>query len=190
MFMKNAKWWKVGTFPVFTSWTFLWTGLHHPCLPGISPISPIVWRTNTSPVKRGCDGVRWRTWTDWLEWRARGVSLSPGVTADSQCLGIHCEAEKSLCLCPCPWVCAPWNHLVSHPHKLQILCTHARARGWQHCLGCIFGHNFLTDILVKFPSWTQNAVSQFRGPFSFFQSFFCGNEQLKWTKAAAIHIGA
>lgn len=99
MFMKNVKWWKVRTFSVSTSLTFIWTGLHHPCLPGISPISPIVWTTNTSPVQVGVmvSGDGWRL-TGWSDGPGVWVCF-PGVTADSQCLGIHCESEKSPCSC-------------------------------------------------------------------------------------------
>lgn len=197
MFMKNVKWWKVRTFPVFTSWTFIWTGLHHPCLPGISPISPIVWRTNASPVNVGVmvsgDGLGLTGWSD-----GPGVWVClPGVAADSQCLGIHCEAEKSLC--PCPWVCATWNHQVSHPCKLQFgKCS---ANTVHTCMGTWLPTMSRMCIQTQFSDWFSSKIpilntarsqpgAQFRGPFSIFQSFLSGNELLKWTKAAVIHICA
>lgn len=159
MFMKNVKWWKVRTFPVFTSLTFIWTGLHHPCLPGISPISPIVWRTSTSPVHVGVmvsgDGFRLTGWSDQgCECVSQELQLTASV------LGFTVNLRKV----PVP---VPFG-----------MCIRTQFSDW-----------FSSKIPILNTEHSQPGA-QFRGPFSFFKSFFSGNEQLKWTKAAVIHICA
>lgn len=127
----------------------------------------------------------WQAWATCQEWEC----VSPGSYSwQPVSWDLLWSWEKSLSPSLSLGVCSPWNHQVSHPRKLQF---GKRSANTVHtCTGTWLTTLSWMCIQTRFSDWFSSKIpilntersppwAQFRDPFSVFQSFFSGNEQLK-----------